>query len=128
MPAVHFLPEARKISRSRARGCIFSRAPIVQVVAFRLVVGAVLIVPPATLSSSSAAAFQDIAVVEEEVRIRAACEQSASRSGSRGESRDRKPSPARWAMAFRPRLSPCSISSRYEIAGTGGPFLAASRR
>jgi len=45
--------------------------------------------------------------------IRAACEQSASRSGSRGESRDRKPSPARWAMAFRPRLSPCSISSRY---------------
>src|ERR1700731_465977 len=37
------------------RGCIFSKAPIVQVVAFRLVFGAVLMVPPATWSSSSAA-------------------------------------------------------------------------
>ena len=32
----HFLLEARKKSRLQARGCIFSRSPIVQVVAFRL--------------------------------------------------------------------------------------------
>src|SRR5260370_37980923 len=32
----HFLLEARKKSRLQGRGCIFSRSPIVQVVAFRL--------------------------------------------------------------------------------------------
>ncbi len=51
----HFLLEARKKSLLQGRGCIFSRSSIVQVVAFRLVFGAVLIVPPATWSSSSAA-------------------------------------------------------------------------
>ena len=50
----HFLLEARKKARLQGRGCIFSRSPIVQVVAFRLVFGAGLIVPPATWSSNSA--------------------------------------------------------------------------
>jgi len=71
MPAAHFLPEARKISRSRARGCIFSRSPIVHVAAFRLVFGAC---PPAPQL-----AFEDIAVAEE-VRIRTACGDSDPRS------------------------------------------------
>jgi len=35
----HFLLEARKISRSRACGCIFSRLPIVQVVPFWVLFG-----------------------------------------------------------------------------------------
>jgi len=48
----HFLLEARKKSRLHGRGCIFLRSPIVQVMAFP---GAVLIVPLATWSSSSAA-------------------------------------------------------------------------
>jgi len=47
----HFLLEARKKSRLYGRGCIFSRSPIVQVLVFR----SVLIVPPATWSSNSAA-------------------------------------------------------------------------
>src|SRR5260370_33439346 len=46
----HFLIEARKKSRLHGRGCIFSRSPIVQAVAFWLVFGAVLIVPLATWS------------------------------------------------------------------------------
>ena len=36
----HFVLEAREKSRLEGRGCIFSRPPIVQVVAFRLVFGA----------------------------------------------------------------------------------------
>ena len=44
----HFLLEARKKSLLHGRGCIFSRSSIVQVVAFWLVFGAVLIVPLAT--------------------------------------------------------------------------------
>ena len=51
----HFLLEARKKSLLQGRGCIFSRSSIVQVVAFRLVFGAVLVVQPATWSSSAAA-------------------------------------------------------------------------
>jgi len=43
-----FFLEARKKSLLHGRGCIFSRSPIVKVVAFRLVFGAVLMVPPAT--------------------------------------------------------------------------------
>ncbi len=38
----HFLLEARKKSRLQAHGCIFSRSPIVQVVAFRLFFHALL--------------------------------------------------------------------------------------
>jgi hypothetical protein len=38
----HFLLEDSKKSRLQGRGCIFSRPPIVQVVAFRLVFGVVL--------------------------------------------------------------------------------------
>ena len=44
---------------------------------------------------------------------RAACEQSASRSGSRGESRDRKPSPPRWPWHSGHDGVPSSISSPY---------------
>jgi hypothetical protein len=51
--------------------------------------------------------------------IRAACEQRASRSGSRGESRDRKPSPARWAWHSGHDRVPCSISSRALVARPG---------
>jgi hypothetical protein len=50
----HFLLEARKKSRLHGRGCIFSRPPIVQVMAFVLVFSAVLMVPPATWSSNFA--------------------------------------------------------------------------
>jgi hypothetical protein len=50
----HFPIKSRKKSRLDGRGCIFSRFPIVQVVAFRLVFGVVLI-PLATWFSSSAA-------------------------------------------------------------------------
>jgi len=46
---------------------IFSRSPIVQVVAFWLLFDVVLIVPPATWFSRSAAPFEDMAVVEKAV-------------------------------------------------------------
>ena len=45
----------------------FSRSPIVQVVAFWLLFDVVLIVPPATWFSRSAAPFEDMAVVEKAV-------------------------------------------------------------
>jgi hypothetical protein len=51
----HFLLEASKKSLLQGRGGIFSRSPIVQVVAFWLLFDVVLIVPPATWFSSSAA-------------------------------------------------------------------------
>jgi hypothetical protein len=62
-----FLLEARKKSRLQGRGCIFSRSPIVQVLAFWLVFCAVLMVPPATWSTAPRPAFENIAVVEEAV-------------------------------------------------------------
>jgi hypothetical protein len=49
----HFLLGARKKTLLDGRGCIFSKPSIVEVVAFPL--GFVLMVPPATWSSSSAA-------------------------------------------------------------------------
>ena len=63
----HFLLEARKKSCLDAHGCIFSSSPIVQVVAFRLVFGPVLIFrrqlgPPAPRS-----AFEEMAMVAEAV-------------------------------------------------------------